>query len=1421
QLRQFLKEKSSEAKVKHDIDVIEKINIELEHKLAKLLKENETLKKNYKELFDSIKITRAKTTKHTTSLIETNDKFKAQLQEKGFAIAALKNELRKSTGNSVNTKFAKSSILGKPMSQPLRNQSVVRQPTAFKSERPRFLKPRNSEPSLMPSARLQSTTNGSKPMPRRNTQTSRNWPATKNGFVTTKTVPIAEHSRNSRNDSCLTKFLKEVNSRAKVPSYKTPKRNKPVEQIGVPNKQERHIPTGHMFSIQKTSVVQKNTMTPRSCLRWKPTGKIFKTVGLRWVPTGRILTSSTTKVDKEPLNGSNADITNQYECEQTLDVSAVTTHYLSKGKESACAKPHHMIAPGSSRWKPTGKIFKTVGLRWVPTGKIFTSSTTKVDSEPTNGLNEDITNQYECEHTLDVSADSNSELLIPTPWFDKSKNEKRAKRWREDFEWKRSLFEIDFTFGINAFDLDKGTDVMKDTWKKRMDANVPDEIDCAKGEQVPNHVVKKGNFEFLKKGIKHCKRWYWNDPELENKWTKQAPKLFPGKSVKVTTKVEKSGKKKQPALGLETLTEVALTEAKQLKLATQRSLIHHSLHASGSGAHEGTGVKPGVLDVPIYRSDEEEISWKSSDEEDDDDEANLDKDEDDNDQEDDDNTDHNDDSERTDSDNDGDDFVHPKFSTHDDEARQEEEVNKEEIFNLVVQTPSQLENTDDEDNDDDSHGMNIEGDELDDERVNEEDDGNELYRDMNINLEGQQQSSSMSPRFVSNVLNPSPDTGIDSIFNLNIESTPWVDVPVTTTAEPPLLISSSVLSLKRSSTYTGAMKRKEKQFMAFTFTMTDQRTMEELLRAPTEGYAKAIVVPLILAEQFKLKHSLINMMTTDQFFGLKKDNPHDHICWFNKITSTIKYRDVPNSDLVSKFINEFFPPSRTTSLRNKISNFQQRFDESFHEAWDRYKDLLRACPHHSFTEFHQLDTFYNTLNPADQDSLNAAAGGNLLERKIAKPTHAVNMQTSSMTTATTVMLKQFQATPPPAPVKVVEEIYVTCGGSGSLPSNTVANPKGKLKAITTRSGLVINGSIVPTPPKSINLEVDERVEETFTNPDLAEYTIKVSPPPVQKYKPPSQREFVVHKRDPLHPNIPYPSRILKQKQQEKDEVQIQKFWQMFKQLHINITLADALILMPKYQKMLKALLSNKEKLQELANTPFNENCSVVILKKLPKKLEDPGKFLILCGFSELKCKALADLANRAICTPAGIARDVFVPVGKFTFPTNFFIVDYEIDPRVPLILGRPFLRTARALINVHGEEMIFRDGDERLTLNMRHDTFSYSNQPQKESINLINVFNNSSEDFLEDLFPKQPSGNPTFLPHPELTSPKPEIFTDKHVLDYSSPLIFDEYDDDLFEDESNTENVYDDPFDPKGEKIKESKLLIDELDLPCDFLLPS
>ncbi|GJZ94653.1 hypothetical protein Tco_0666856 [Tanacetum coccineum] len=207
-------------------------------------------------------------------------------------------------------------------------------------------KGRNSEPSVMPSAKSQSTTNDSKPKPRINNQNSKNCPASKSSCVTTKTMPIAEHSRNSRkifetkhfvcstcqkcllnanHDSSVTKFLNEVNSRANVPSNKTMNRNKPVEQISVAKKPERQILKGHRFSIKKTSVVHEKTMTPKSCLRWKPMGKIFKTVGLRWIPTGNIFESRTTKVDSEPPHGSNIDITNLQECIQTLNSSAGTS----------------------------------------------------------------------------------------------------------------------------------------------------------------------------------------------------------------------------------------------------------------------------------------------------------------------------------------------------------------------------------------------------------------------------------------------------------------------------------------------------------------------------------------------------------------------------------------------------------------------------------------------------------------------------------------------------------------------------------------------------------------------------------------------------------------------------------------------------------------------------------------------------------------------------------------------------------------------------------------------------------------------------------------------------------------------------------------------------------------------------------------
>ncbi|GJU70092.1 reverse transcriptase domain-containing protein [Tanacetum coccineum] len=586
-------------------------------------------------------------------------------------------------------------------------------------------------------------------------------------------------------------------------------------------------------------------------------------------------------------------------------------------------------------------------------------------------------------------------------------------------------------------------------------------------------------------------------------------------------------------------------------------------------------------------------------------------------------------------------------------------------------------------------------------------------------------------------------------------------------------------------------------------TMADTRTMSELLQAPTEGYGDAIVIPAILAENFELKIGLLQLVTSSQFYGFERDDPHAHISWFNKITSTLKYKNVPHDaiklmlfpfslegaariwlekepprsiltweDLVSKFVNYFFPSSKTTNLKKDIMNFQQKFDETFSEAWDRFKDLLCKCPHHGFLELHQIDTFNNALTQFDQDSLNAAAGVSTITSS-SSPSPDVTALTEIVKELVLMNNANQQAS-----VKALEETCVTYGGpypyyeclatdsntfntfadtgtynqgapniqgrgqnfnqennnyqapyfqasnyqaqvgpsnvlmnymksneatlramqtqmtnmktelrnefkssletrtnkienqnnqimnmltnltmqkqnpsgSGSLPSNTVANPRGDVKAITTQSGVSYDGPMIPPTPSPLSKEVKHKIEAT------------------------------------------------------KDKITF------------DLSFADALLHIPKFASTFKSLLSNKEKLFKLSNTLLNENCSAVLLKKLPEKLRDPDKFLIPCDFSKLdECLALVDLgasinliplsvwkklslpeltltrmtlelANRSVAIPDGVAEDVYVKVGKFYFPADFVVVDYDVDPRVPLILGRPFLRTALNVIDVTCEE---------------------------------------------------------------------------------------------------------------------------------------
>ncbi|GJR71163.1 reverse transcriptase domain-containing protein [Tanacetum coccineum] len=368
---------------------------------------------------------------------------------------------------------------------------------------------------------------------------------------------------------------------------------------------------------------------------------------------------------------------------------------------------------------------------------------------------------------------------------------------------------------------------------------------------------------------------------------------------------------------------------------------------------------------------------------------------------------------------------------------------------------------------------------------------------------------------------------------------------------------------------------------------------------------------------------------------------------------------------------------------------------------------------------------------------------------------------------------------------------------GTLPSNTIPNPKGEIKAITTRSGVAYEGPSIPTnpsPKKVVERETEETTDKEQTN--FQGSTAQIPPPVIPISIPEPDVPKTLPKTTPIpesdvpkslpKPNIPYPSRRDDQKSRDKASNQMEKIFQIFQDLRFDISFADALLLMPRFAPTIKSLLMNKEKLLELAKIPLNENCLAMLLKKLPEKLGDPGKFLIPCNFLGMDvCHALADLgasinlmplsiwkklslpeltptrmtlelADRSITYPKGLAEDVFVKVGKFHFPTDFVVVDFEADPRVPLILGRSFLRTGRALIDVYGEEITLRVDNEAVTFNLDQTT-RYSSTNDK-SVNRIDIIDAVCEEYAPELlgFSNSSGGNPT---------PTSEPFTSEFILE--------------------------------------------------------
>nr|GEV95060.1 reverse transcriptase domain-containing protein [Tanacetum cinerariifolium] len=450
-------------------------------------------------------------------------------------------------------------------------------------------------------------------------------------------------------------------------------------------------------------------------------------------------------------------------------------------------------------------------------------------------------------------------------------------------------------------------------------------------------------------------------------------------------------------------------------------------------------------------------------------------------------------------------------------------------------------------------------------------------------------------------------------------------------------------------------------------------------------------------------------------------------------------------DLVSKFINQFFPPSKTTNLRNEITNFQQHFDESFSEACDRFKDLLRACPHHGFSELHQLDTFCNALNSKDQDSLNSAAGGY---------GESITLDKKSQNQA-------------PATVKAVEEIST-------------------------------NGNAYR-----------DNIQEFISQASTVNYNQGNT-----NYRPP-------------------------------------------------MIFADALILMPKFGPSIKSLLTNKDKLCELAITPLNEHCSAVLLKKFPEKIGDPGKFLITCDFpGKAECLALADLGasinlmplfvwnklslpdlsltcmtlelvnrsisrpvriaedvyvkvelvNRSISRPVRIAEDVYVKVGTFHFLANFVVVDFDADPRVPLILSRSFLKTRRDLIDVFEGELTICVSKEAITLNIDQ-TSRYSANYNDMTAKRIDVIDMACEEYSQEVLGFScviKSGNPSPYHDPIVSTTSPTLTPFEN-----SDFLLEEVDAFLaLEDDPTSPEVDQSYLDSKGDILLLEAFLDDDPSLP-------
>nr|GEV31782.1 reverse transcriptase domain-containing protein [Tanacetum cinerariifolium] len=558
-------------------------------------------------------------------------------------------------------------------------------------------------------------------------------------------------------------------------------------------------------------------------------------------------------------------------------------------------------------------------------------------------------------------------------------------------------------------------------------------------------------------------------------------------------------------------------------------------------------------------------------------------------------------------------------------------------------------------------------------------------------------------------------------------------------------------------------------------TIADQRTMAQLLQAPTEGYEDAIVILAITVDNFELKQGLLTLVQNKQFFRHDKEDSHAHIRYFNKITSTLKFPNVPNTsiklmlfpfflegavriwlekepprwiltwdDLVLKFINQFFPPSKTTGLHQNSLN--STAGGNFLDKMPR--DCLSIIESKSKVHYSRDKPFVS------RESTNASTSG--VSPDVAELKDMVKA----------LLLDKKGQNQSHAPVKAVEESCVTYGGahsyqnypatdgnvyrdniqeyfvnsntastlsSGTLPSNTIANPKSDLKAITTQSGVSYDGPQIPP----LVIENEPEATKDIVNPTNNENTEDVQPQVVQYKLVTYELAIAMVSASKLNPKalIPYPSRRNDERNREKANNQIEKFYQIFKDMSFEISFADASILMPKFALTLKALIRNKEKLSKMARNPLNEHCSAVLLKKLPEKLGDPGKFLIPCDFPCIaECLALVDLGASINLMPLSMWKKLSLPDLTPTCMT-LELADRSISRPVGVaedVYVKIIFKTGRDLIDVFEGELTLRVGKEAITFNLDQ-TLRYSANYSDMTAKRIDVIDMACEEYSHEV----------------------------------------------------------------------------------------